>query len=98
MTGEIGKLSVNGDQVGGFKYWTAMVQKKPPRSRVVASQFWMFRKVEGELTASFFYNLGDDLKLVLEKAVTIKFPEYELDTAINRPLVMEFEDGFNWLS
>ena len=25
MTGEVGKLSLNGEQIGGFKYWTAVM-------------------------------------------------------------------------
>ena len=100
MTGEIGKLSLNGEQIGGFKYWTAMVQKKPPYTRVVASKFWIFKKPEtNNITAGFFYDTGDDLKQVLEKEVTIKLPEkYELGTMMVSPLEMVFEDSFNWLS
>lgn len=100
MTGEIGKLSLKGEQIGGFKYWTAIVQKKPPYTRVIASKFWMFNKPDTDkLTASFYYDTGDDLKQVLEKEVTVKLPEqFELGKMIISPLTMVFEDGFNWLS
>ena len=97
MTGEIGKLSFNGEQVGGFKYWTAIVKINPLHSHVIASQFWMLKKVDTDhLKAEFYTEVSDSLKLVHSEDVIINLPEHELDKMITKPLRIDFERSFDW--
>jgi len=98
MTGEIGKFVLHGEQVGGFRNWTALVQTVPPiRSRVIASGFWMFRKVNIDRMIAFFYSGEPSFELVLEKEATIKLPDdYPLDRLVISPIEMTFDDDFDW--
>lgn len=96
MTGEIGKLSLNGEQVGGFKYWTAIIKLNPLHSRVIASKFWMLKKVDtNKLKAEFYTEINGKLKLIREGEVTVNLPEYELDKMITQPIELDIGD-FDW--
>lgn len=99
MTGEWGKFSLNGEQIGGFKHWTAIIVKSPLSSRVIASQFWMFKKVDtNRLKAEFYAEKDDDLKLIRSEDAIINLPEYTLDKMITRPIEITFENAFDWRS
>jgi hypothetical protein len=94
MTGEIGSLKQNGEQVGGFKHWVAFY--KPPLTTIKVLQYWFFKKVEGTLQGEFYTEIPDGLKLVCEQDCLIKMPDCELDTMINKPLEIIFIKNFDW--
>ncbi len=97
LSGEIGKLSLNGEQVGGFKYWTAVINKKNPSTHVIASQYWMFKKVDTDkLEAEFYTETRDKPKLIYKREVTVKIPDCELDKMITSPIEMDL-GSFSWL-
>ena len=99
MTGEIGKLTLDGKQVGGFRNWTAFVQIKPPiKSWVIASGFWMLEKVNtNKLHADFYAEDNGELQLIKEGEVIVNLPlDYALDTLIVEPIEMTFEQDFDW--
>lgn len=95
MTGEIGTLFLDDKQVGGFKYWTAVIN--PGRSHVIASQFWMLKKVETDkLKAKFYAEVDSGLKLIREEDAIVNLPDCELDKTIVSPLRIDFVDSFDW--
>ena len=99
MTGEIGKLTLDGKQVGGFRNWTTFVQIKPPiKSWVIASGWWMLEKTDtNKLIASFYAEGAGKLQLIREGEVIIDLPpDYALDTLIVEPIKMTFETDFDW--
>lgn len=98
MTGEIGKLSLNGEQVGGFKYWTAIENRDTLQTRVIASKFWFLKEVDTHQLQAEFYSHAPDgnLKLVYSTDVTADFPEYELDTMMSQKIEMNL-GTFDWL-
>jgi len=95
MTGEIGKLSQNGEQIGGFKYWTVLKQKNPPQTKVVAQKFWFFKDVKGEVQADFYSQLSNKLKLIYSKPVTLQIPEHQLNQMTTELLLMDL-GNFDW--
>jgi hypothetical protein len=94
MVGEIGSLKQNDEQVGGFKHWTVVYN--PPHSKVVCSQYWFFRKVEGTLRGEFYADNEQGLKLIREEDCFLTFPGCELDTLITNPLEINFLKEFDW--
>ena len=99
LTGEIGKLALDGKQVGGFRNWTAFVQIKPPiKSWVIASGFWMLSKTNTDkVMASFFCQDGDTLKLICKREAVVHLPEtYPLDKLVIKPTEITFEEDFDW--
>jgi len=98
MTGEVGKLSLNGEQVGGFKYWTVVMRGKPPQTTVIASQFWMFEKVDSDRLVAEFYSLIEGkYELIHTKEATIILPHHEMDKMTTVRLEMDL-GGFDWLA
>lgn len=97
MTGEIGQLSLNGEQVGGFKYWTAIQNRRTLETRVIASKFWLFKEVNSNKLQADFYSHepNDKLELVYSAGVTIDFPEYILDKTISHSIEMNL-GMFDW--
>jgi len=99
MTGDIGKLTLDGKQVGGFRNWTVFIHLKPPiKSRVVASGWWMLEKVNtNKLVANFYAEDAGKLQLIREGEVIINLPpDYALDTLIVEPVEITFEEDFDW--
>ena len=98
MTGEIGKLSLNGEQVGGFKYWTAIQNRNSLQTRVVASKFWLLKEIDtGELKADFYsHNPDGELRHIYSADITTTFPEYEVDKMMSKPISLEL-GTFNWV-
>lgn len=90
MTGEIGKLSVEGRQIGGFKYWTAIVY--PDKTIVNAPLYWFFEQPPRKLIADFY----SDETLIYSKEVEIEPPDCALNKKINGTLTMSLGE-FNWL-
>lgn len=95
MTGEIGKLSQNGEQIGGFKYWTVLKYKNPSKTKVVAQKFWFFKNVTGEVQAEFYSQLSNKLKLIYTRPVTFIAPEYKLNQMTTELLLIDLGD-FDW--
>src|SRR3990167_7442248 len=98
MTGEIGKLSINGNQVGGFKYWTAIQNRNSLQTIVRASRFWLFEKVDTNTFQADFYSHNPDgnLHLVYSVPVTVDLPEYESDKMMSK--ILTFDLGmFDWM-
>jgi hypothetical protein len=96
LSGEIGKLSFNGEQVGGFKYWTAMYNKTTGETKVKASKFWKLKDCPNELEAEFYADTGDTLKLVRKLNVKVTFPECKLNAMITSPLEINL-GVYDWL-
>lgn len=98
MTGEIGKLSINGEQVGGFKYWTAIQNRDSLQTIVRASKFWLLREIYTDKFQADFYshNPDDKLKLVYSSDVSVNFPPYELDKMTDGIIEMNL-GTFDWL-
>ena len=99
LTGEIGKLTLDGRQVGGIRNWTAFVQIKPPtKSWVIASGYWILEKVNtNKLQAEFYSEGAGVLNLIKEGEVIVNLPpDYALDTLIVEPLTMTFKTDFDW--
>ena len=98
MTGEIGKLSANGKQVGGFKYWTAIQNRNSLHTIVNASKFWLFEEGAGnEFLASFYsHNPDGNLRLIYEVDATIDLPEYTPDRMIARTIAIDL-GVFDWM-
>ncbi len=97
MTGEIGKLSLNGEQVGGFKYWTAIQNRRTLETRVIASRFWLLKEFNGnKLRADFYSHVPNDkLELVYSADVTIDFPEYDINKMMLNSIEMKL-GVFDW--
>lgn len=99
MTGEIGKLILDGKQVGGIRNWTAFVQIVPPiKSWVVASGWWMLEKVDtNKLKVKFYAEGAGKLQLIREEEAIVNFPpDYALDTLITEPIEIKFGYDFDW--
>ncbi len=99
MTGEIGKLSLNGKQVGGFKYWTAIQNRNSLETKVIASRFWLLKKVNGDkLQAEFYSHIPEgELQLVYSADAKINFPEYELNKMESKTIEIDL-GKFDWLN
>ena len=97
LCGEIGKLVVDGEQVGGFRGWTVFVETKPPVcSWVMVAGYWLFKRIDGKVRASF-YSGEDQLELIYESDASIELPdEYPLDKMILDPVKISFERKFDW--
>lgn len=99
LCGEIGKLELDGVEVGGFRGWTVFVHTEPPiHSWVVMTGYWLFQRVYGKVTASFF---GEDdngnMALVCQREATIELPdEYSLNEMILDPATLTFDEEFDW--
>ena len=99
MTGEIGKLSLNGEQVGGFRNWTAITKiTTPVKSHVIASGFWMLKKATtNKLDAEFYAEDAGVLQLVSRGEVFVNLPpDYAIDTLILKSIKITFEEDFDW--
>lgn len=102
MTGEIGTFSIDGEQVGGFKYWTASHNRNTGQTRVIASQFWLFEKPTPELTADFYYEEDEQLKPIYTRKVKVDFPndvdspDFEFNKKITEVIEMDL-GRFDWL-
>ena len=99
MTGEIGKLVLDGKLIGGLRAWTARVRTQPPiRSRVIADGFWMLETINTDkVMASFYYDNGGKLDLVCQKEAIIHLPaDYPLDKLLLIPIELTFEEDFDW--
>ena len=97
MTGEIGTLSVGDEQVGGFKYWTAIHNRDTGQTQVVASKFWLNKKPDSKkLDASFYFRTDEGLDLAYNTKVTTKFPEYTLEKMTPSKIDMNL-GKFDWL-
>lgn len=98
MTGEIGKLSTDGEQVGGFKYWTAIQNRDSLQTIVRASRFWLLKAVKTDKFQAEFYshNPDDKLKLVYSTDVTVQLPSYEIDKMQSKAIEMDL-GVFDWL-
>ncbi len=97
MTGEIGKLSIDGEQVGGFKYWTAIQNRNSLQTLVRASKFWLLKEVNTDKFQADFYSHNPDgnLKLVYSTPVTLTLPEYEIDKMMSSVIEMNL-GKFDW--
>jgi hypothetical protein len=90
MTGEIGKLELNGEQVGGFKYWTAIQNRDTNETKVIASKFWTLRKLDnGKYTAEFYSRVEDKLELIYKAPVEIEFPEHEVNKTMTKQITLD---------
>jgi len=100
LTGEIGKLVIDGVQVGGLRGWTVFVETKPPiRSWVTAAGFWMRRIIETDKVEASFYRKTEsgELKLVYESMATIKLPKsYPFDVVVPEVVKLTFDVDFDW--
>ena len=99
LTGELGKFTLDNEQVGGFKYWTVIISQNPLQTFVKAQIFWMLKTVStNELNARFCFDSMGKTKIVYEGKVKVKLPDkYELDKYIKQPITMELPEGFDWL-
>jgi len=97
MTGEIGKLSLGGEQVGGFKYWTAIQNRNSLQTKVMASQFWLLREVaNNKFQADFYSHIPDgELRLIYSTEVMVDFPEHEIDKMVSKTIEIEL-GTFDW--
>ena len=98
MTGEIGKLSLSGKQVGGFKYWTAIQNRDSLQTHVIAPRFWMLQEIStNKLEADFYsHNFNDKLELVYSANVTVSLPKYEVGKMMSKRIDMDL-GTFDWL-
>ncbi len=98
MTGEIGKLSLDGEQVGGFKYWTTIQNRNSLQTKVIASKFWLLKEVKTNKLQADFYSrtFGGELELIYSASVTINFPEYEIDKMMHKSIEMDL-GIFDWV-
>ena len=99
MRGEIGTLTQNGRQVGGFLDWNieTLFEKSRglpiPKTLASARSFWMFEDCnEDEFKAVFYVRLDGKLEVAQEVNVAVRFPgHYLLDKHIKAELEMELE-------
>lgn len=96
LSGEIGKLSFKGEQVGGFKYWTAVYNKDTGETKVKVSKYWKLKDCPQELEAEFYADTGDTLKLIHKLNVKVNFPECPLNKMITQPLTLDC-GKYDWL-
>lgn len=97
MTGEIGTISLNGEQVGGFKYWTALQNKDTGQSRVIASKYQLLKQVSsGEFNFKFYSRVNDELSLVYSVKGTIQFPDLTVNKTIDKNIEIDL-GVFNWV-
>ncbi len=97
MTGEIGKLSLNGEQVGGFKYWTAIRNRTTGQTRVRASRFWLLREVEANtFNAEFYVNTNEGLECVYSTEVTAALPQSTVNKMVDKVIEMNL-GTFDWV-
>lgn len=98
LTGEIGKLSINGKQVGGFRNWRVVIDRDTRKTDIYTTSYWMLEKPDTNMTASFYAELNKRLKIVKEGEVILNLPDnYPLGTNIKTPLKMSFKEGTSWL-
>ena len=91
-SGIIGKLEIDGKQVGGFRDWLidVLVYKDKSKTTAIADSYWMFRKVK-EVVATFYFSLDGELVVANQSLVTLQLPnEYALNKRIQAPLEMVF--------
>ena len=100
LTGPVGKLTIDGEQVGGFRGWTTFVHIKPPiYSWVVAAGYWIDKVTKSkEATAEFYYEDDEgNLKVLYESKVHLDLPEtYPVGRMILDQLKISFKDNFDW--
>ncbi len=102
MNGELGVLSIQDKQVGGFLDWQMdidirEVSASSHRQYVVqkwkakARKFWILEIPETDVMEAVFYTLfHGELLAVSKNKVRIKLPKnYKLDEIMEAPLVME---------
>ena len=90
-SGTIGKLEIDGKQVGGFRDWRIDVLVyggDKSKTTALAESYWMFEKVK-TATATFYFSLEGDLVIANQHLVNLELPEnYALNKLIQAPLRM----------
>lgn len=102
MNGELGVLSIENKQVGGFLDWQMDIDIREVSAslhqeyvvqkwKANARKFWMLEIPSSNIMDAVFYILfHDELLAVSKNRVKVKLPEsYKLDEIIEAPLVME---------
>ena len=99
MTGEIGVLYQNGQQIGGFFDWEIRVDLVPSEGfgrdswsswkvnakRTTAVNYWLLGKPNGSVfDAEFYQHINDQLILMDAGKVSMEFPE---ENAFNTKLL-----------
>ena len=92
LTGQLGTLSKDGRQMGGFLDWRISATLDTTRQtrwkaykergwRAKASRFWILEKLEGdEFYAIFYQRIRDKLAIVSQLDVKVKVPNAPLNT------------------
>lgn len=91
-TGIIGKLEIDGRQVGGFKDWEidVAIRRGNSSTTITAESYWLFERVK-TATATFYFNLNGELIIANQESVSLDLPEvYSLNKLIKAPLKMMF--------
>jgi len=92
--GAIGKLEIDGRQVGGFRDWQIDVlfyNRTRAEAIAIAGNYWMFEKVEGKLLATFYFSINGELIMANQSLVNPELPkQYTLNKLIQAPLKMVF--------
>lgn len=89
-TGTMGKLVIDGRQVGGFKDWQidVFIRKGKAITRIFAESYWMFERIK-TAEATFYFSSNDALLIANQFPVTLELPEsYALNKLIKTPLKM----------
>jgi hypothetical protein len=99
--GEIGSLSVNGEQVGGFLDWQIIVQTQGTKpgveavhTKAIASAFWIIDHLPADrhVEAIFYSRDGNKLILINQANVLISsVPPCIADKLIRHPMEMVFQ-------
>lgn len=95
MTGSLGKLELNNLQIGGFMDWEidCNYSLKPlnVNAYATAEKFWMYQQCDDVLTATFYFDINNELIIANQAKVKVLFPkEYALNKVLNYPLKMVF--------
>ena len=99
VNGEIGTLSVNGKQIGGFLNWEIKAmpaglipggQRVP--TKATASGFWLFEAMPegGKVEAAFYNRAGNKLALINKADVLAFVPGSETDKLTYQEIEMVF--------
>lgn len=95
--GEIGTLTKDGRQIGGFYSWAIrpVLVREPRKDGTVyrlvhvearATRFWVFEHASGQLIANFYRLVGSRLILMEAKAVEVNIPT---TVSLNKELALE---------
>jgi len=96
MTGELGVLYQDNEQVGWIKYWTAIYNRDTHETIIRASQYKFLQDVDkGEFDIEFYVKANDELESVHKAKATISLPARIPGKVYNR--VIELNLGaFEW--